>query len=385
MEENRWRRRLVPGLLALGALGLGAAASVGANDGGWAPPPCPSDGTAAIVIAGSGASPRTADAGEAWYRLDPALDAAGRLDGQDLAIGSVATSAARTMKLPAESFAAGPFGVIVLVGIDDGRRSRLQAIDVSAGCSFDLGQETSSVIRRATIDRDGRWVYEFRVERYSRADLGVWRRPLDGSTPVERILDPMPADGRFGRTFSTELGWSLDGTTLIVQSCGQSSCRTRVHEPATGAVTLLADPEQGVAIGLAGDRLVAYGSCRGLPCPIVATDVATGRRVTLSDAAGLAVLVESSEGPRLVHETGAEAGALLRIVTLDAHERAVVAPLPDGMRLVPSTSDTSGGTSLGAGTIAAGPRGRLPAAPGPSSLRHDLPDGITVRLQETSR
>jgi hypothetical protein len=382
MEENRWRRRLVPGLLALGAFGLAAAGSVGADDGRWVPASCPAHDTTASAIARTNALPIGDD--EAWYRLDPAIDASGRLHGQHLAIAGAGTRAARTMALPPEAFAAGPFGSIVIVGTDDGRRSSLQAIDVRAGCSFDLGRETS-VIRRATVDRDGRWLYEFRVARHSRADLGVWRRPLDGSAPPERVLEPLLADDRFGRTFSTELGWSLEGTDLVVQSCGQSSCRTRVHEPATGAVTLLADPAQGVAIGLAGDRLVAYASCRGLPCPIVATDVATGRRTTLTATAGLAVLVASSNGPRLVHELGAEAGASLRVVALDGRERAVVAPLPDGVRLVPFAGRAQSATRLPAGTIAAGPRGRLPAGPPSSSLRRDLPDGITVRIEEASR
>jgi len=384
MEENRWRRRLVPGLLALGALGLGAAASLGADDSDWVPA-CPSDESPLALIAQRSGPLGNAGEGRVRYRLDPALDSAGRSTGQRLALGSAANRPARTMTLPVESFAAGPFGAIVIVGTDDGRRSVLRAIDVDADCGIDLGQESASVIRRATIDRDGRWLYEFRVKRGSREDLGIWRRPLDGSSPPERILDPLPADDRFGRTFSTELGWSLDRTTLIVQSCGGSACRTRTHDPASGAVNLLGEPAQGVAIGLAGDQLVTYAPCQGLPCPIVAIDVTTGQRVTLSDTSGLATLVASVDGPRLVHETTADDGAPLRIVTLDGRERAVVPPLPNGLRIVPSTGAAAGGIQLPLGTIAAGPRGRLPATPGSSSLRHDLSDGLTVRIEEAPR
>ena len=55
---------------------------------------------------------------------------------------------------PRESFAAGPFGPIVLVGSDDGIGSRLQALDVAGGCAWAIADERD-VIRRATIDPAG--------------------------------------------------------------------------------------------------------------------------------------------------------------------------------------------------------------------------------------
>ena len=124
----------------------------------------------------------------------------------------------RTMALAAESFAAGPVGTLVVSGSDDGRASELQIVDTSAGCAWSVGSERD-VVRRATLEPSGEALVEHRVSRRTRADLGIWRRPLDGSAPT-LILPPIDPDGRFGRTFLTDLGWSFDVDRLVVLSCG---------------------------------------------------------------------------------------------------------------------------------------------------------------------
>ena len=171
------------------------------------------------------------------------------------------------------------------------------------GASSDLATSTD-VIRRATISPDGA--------------LGrrVPRRPTDPGGPRdlasaarsagsrhERILPPIDPDARFGRTWSTEFTWADDGS-LAVQSCGEVSCRTRVLDATWRPAVTLADPELGATIGVAGGRLVSYLACRGLPCPIVATDLASGRRRTLVAAAGSAIVTSTPAGGRLVHTRG---------------------------------------------------------------------------------
>ena len=245
----------------------------------------------------------------AWMRLDPTLDADGALIGQRLAIGIHGRRSERVMALPAESFAAGPFGRLLLVGADDGAASRLFTVDATTGCTSAIAEETD-VVRRATIDPAGDALFESRVDRTTRADLGVWQRPLDRSGPATRVVEPIPADARFGRTWSTEFTWSLEGDRLAIQSCGETACRTRVLEPAAVGrpVHLVDDPALGPLVGLAGQRLIAYAACRGLPCPIWSVDAASGDHVRLADAAGLATLAGAGPDARVVHEWDGPAG-----------------------------------------------------------------------------
>ena len=146
-------------------------------------------------------------------------------------VGRSGSIPARRLDLEPELFVTGPSGGTVLTGSDDGRRSRLSLIDVAAGCAWSLGSSTD-VIRNGVLAADGGSIVESRVDRRTRADLGVWRRPLDRSSPA-RLLPPIAADDRFGPTWLTELAWGDDGSTLVVGSCGETACRYRLL-PDTG-------------------------------------------------------------------------------------------------------------------------------------------------------
>jgi hypothetical protein len=243
MVKSRWLRWIGPGVVALGAVGFIAATTVGAGVRQWAPRACAGRPTDRIAAARDPGPPSVADflAGfhaEPWFRVDPVLDADGALGAQRLAVGLEGERTARIMDLPAESFAVGPFGRVILVGSDDGATSRLVAIDVASGCSWTIGDDRA-VIRRATIDPAGAGIYEMRVDRVSRADLGIWLRPMDGRSPSRRVLAPIASDGRFGRTYSTEFTWDLVGDRLAVQSCGEAACRTRIISPRDGSAVIL--------------------------------------------------------------------------------------------------------------------------------------------------
>ena len=117
-------------------------------------------------------------------RLDPIV-VDGAYVGQRLSVGAGGAPPKR-IDLAAESFATGPTGGVVLIGSDDGRRSQLSLVDVTGGCAWAIGSSTD-VVRSATVSSDGRSVIESRVDRRTRADLGIWRRPFDGTPPV-RVL-----------------------------------------------------------------------------------------------------------------------------------------------------------------------------------------------------
>jgi hypothetical protein len=387
MVESRWLRWVGPGLVALGAVGFIASTTLGAGVRPWTPRACagpPADRVAATRDPGP--TDLSALRGAPWFRLDPVLDADGGLQSQRLIVGLDGDRSAWRLDLPPESFAAGPFGRIILAGSDDGAVSRLQAIDVADGCASPIGDE-AAVVRRATVDPAGAFVYEVRVERAGRADLGVWRRAIDTSSPAVRVLPPLAADARFGRTFSTEFTWDLSGERLAVQSCGEDACRIRVVTSNGGPTVRLEQPDLGLLVGLDGDRAVTYQACRGLPCPVVSTDLRTGERQVLAPDAGLAVLVPTADGTRLVHEVGAAAtGRGLRAVALDGTSAADLGSVPDGLRLHPAAVRADAATRLPSGWILLAPDGRLPADPTHDrpQLRH-LPDGSTVPFDEAMR
>jgi hypothetical protein len=313
--------------------------------------------------------------GEAWFRVDPILDERSTLAGQRLVAGLHA-GRRLTVDLAPEAFAAGPVGDVVLFGTDDGVRSETFALDVRRGCVVSLAVE-QDVVRSATLAPGGDSVFEHRVDRATRRDLGVFRRPLDGGGAV-RVVEPLEADPRFGPTFTTELVWSADGARLAIQSCGAVLCRTRVLHLETGVIARLGGEGHGPVIGLAGDKVVTYVACPGLPCPVVATSLTTGSTATLADVSGLAVLA-FSDGPRLVHETAGDP-TTVRVVAFDGTVERTIA-LPRGRRLMATGARSSSGARSPHGFVLATADGR---AGNPAAFVVGL-DGAAVEISEVLR
>ena len=387
MLESRWLRWIGTGVIALVAVGSVASTAAGAGQRPWKAAACTDEpgsrGTAARWAGDIGMEEMRA---QPWFRQDPRLDRAGELRGQRLALGLDGERSSRILNLPPESFAAGPFGRVILVGSDDGTTSRLAALDVTGECSWSVAEEAGTVIRRATIDPRGETVYEMRVDRTTRTDLGIWARPIDGSLSAVQIVEPIEVDERFGRTYATEFTWDLAGQRLAIQSCGELACRTRVFDPAGGPLRTIAETDLGEIVGLAGDDVASYGACRGWPCPVIAVDLETGRRRVLAEGAAVAILAPTSDGPRVVHEVLGEAGITLLAVSLDGSTMTDLGRVPDGYRLHAAPSVAESATEVPMGWVLVGPDGRFPDT-GPTAqtqLRH-VQDGITVQLHEVAQ
>ncbi len=374
MVERRWLLRLVPPVAASIAAGMLATSSIGAADGAWEPPPC-AGGPERFVGAARAAGPATPAelADEAWFKLDPQLDDAGGLSGQRLHIG-IGRNRARFVELPPESAAAGPFGRTVLAAADDGTGSTIRAIDAASGCAWALG-ESSDVVRRVTLAPDASAVYEFRVDRASRADLGVWRRPLDGAPP-RPVLPPPTPDDRIGPTWSTTLGWTAEADRLVVQSCGAVRCRTRLLDPASGVAQAVDLLDQGELVGVAGGHAVAYAPCIGLPCPLLSVDLDDATTSVLQAEAGLATLVATDAGPRVAAEVAGQAGTI-DVVRPDGTDR-VSLHADDGLRVMPGADRAVAGTRVPPGWLVASPDGRSPDG---AVLIRTL-DGAPVEVRE---
>lgn len=341
MEATTWFRVLLPAAVVVlaGAAAPPPSPAPGAAEPPWEPPPC--------ATAPAGAAPGMT-VPPAWFRSDPVLDATGTLAGVLVALGA-GDGTVRRLDLPPESFASGPVRGRVVVGDDDGARSRLRVVDATRGCADTVADERS-VIRSAVLSLDLAAVWEHRVDRATRADLGVWRRPVGGG-PAIRVLPGLAADARHGPTFSTELRLAPDGR-LLVASCGELACRTRVLDPADGVVTMAAGT--GPVLGLAGTTVVAYAPCHGLPCPVVGTDLRTGHRTTLAEAAGPAALGGAGNGV-LAYAVAGRGVALLDL----ASER-LMPPVPtDGRWPVRGGSAATSGADTAPGALLLAPAGRI--------------------------
>ena len=371
MMRSAWIQRTGrltgPGVVALLAVGILTSSTLGAREHPWSP-----------AICAGPARPASTDL--SWFRIDPVLDATGGLASQRLVVGRTGGAGRRTLELAPESFAAGPFEDVVLVGTDDGTESQLVALDVVAGCATTL-DESTDIIRRATLTPDRRSIVEFRLDRRTRADLGIWVKPLGPGAAATRALAPIEADDRFGRTWSTELLWSGDGADLAVQSCGESACRTRVFTPGTDRLHMVDDLDIGPAIGLADGRLVAYLACRGLPCPVVAVNVADGTRRILAAEARAAVLVATARGPRLIHEATAGDHRRLWSIPVEGGTPQDLGELAAGLGLAGDAARSGSATATPPGWILLAPEGRLPlGAVGIAPVLRNVLDGRTSTL-----
>jgi hypothetical protein len=221
----------------------------------------------------------------------------------------IASGATLSIALPNESFVAPAAGDVVLYGRDGASSSEIRALSLATGCDVRL-VSSAEVVRSAILDATGGALYVHAVTRVGRTDLGVSRYDLaTGASPV--VVPPLKSasDSGIGLVFGTDLSWSIDGSDLAVQSCGFSSCVTRVLDLASGAVTTFDEPGQGAFIGLTRSHLVTFADCLGTPCDVLSTDLSTGIVTTIATAAVDATFVAGTNGDGTVEITTA-AGTL---------------------------------------------------------------------------
>jgi hypothetical protein len=307
--ESAWIRRFAGGSAAIGVLLAVAATTLGATPTRWlTPQPCPQSAD----LRRPTPAPQSGDRVTGWFHLDPVLDR-GTFVGQTFT-GGWLDGPTWVLGLQPESFATGPTGALIVVGDDDGRVSTISILDVLRGCIATIAT-SSDVIRQAVLSPDGAVLYEHRIRRGDRTDLGIWRRAL-GAASAKRVVAAIPADPAFGPTWSTDLAWSLDGDALAISTCGERACRTRILDPSTGGLQSVIDPDLGPLIGLTDAALIVRRACPGLPCPLVAVDRDDGHAAILVEGAGRATLVEGADGlPAVVLEVE-PGGSLLRSIAL---------------------------------------------------------------------
>ncbi len=313
--------------------------------------------------------------GVRWWRSVPVVTALGGLDGWALRLGAQG-EAVSTLRLPAESTVDGPVRGVVAVAADDGLASTVRLVDrMRCGRSV---VRLDEVVRAIALDPQAARLAVHLVDRTTRADLGVRVVDADSWATLARIAPPPStelAGAGVGRTWRTLLQWDRSGERLVVQSCGPRGCLTRIVTAADGRVV------GGVAstadvVDLDSDRLVAWGRCSAVPCPLLAVDIGTGRTTVLESDA----VAARSVGPGMVAvET---AGGPGRIRVHDRGSRTVTDRTPDDRRstsLLPGPARSDAGVELPAGWIP------LVAAGSDPGLALRIADGSLARLEEVTQ
>jgi hypothetical protein len=230
------------------------------------------------------------------------------------------------------------------------------------------------VIRSAVLAADGRSLYQHRVDRRTRADLGVWQQALgDGRHAAGKAVQVLPglaADAAHGRTFTTELLIAPDGR-LVVSSCGLEACRDRVLDPSSGTVGLV--ERIGSGLGVVGDRLIARDVCPGDPCAVLAVDLPSGGRTVVTERASAAAV----DGGSLVYE--ADGG---RVASLDLATGRTSGPIEAGGVPIRRGSLAQAGAEVPGGSVGLAPGGR-PTATGTRVL--DVGSMTSTSLGEVRR
>ena len=260
-------------LISLAAAQLTAAAPLSRS----AMADCSAPGAAARAVARHTGSPPV---------VAQKLDGRGEFIGRGLTFTAAGRQTA--ISLPPDSSVSDPSGDAVVYTRSVGGNSEVHLVDLGSGCDATIARPPG-VARSAILDQVGASVYVHSVTFPARTDAGVGRYALDGGD-AEVVVPPVPDDSRFGLTFGTQLGWSSDGGTLFVQSCGAQACRTRLLAPSSGQIATFDAPGQGQIVGLTARHLITYADCAGKPCAVLSTETASGVTTTLADEAWSAVL-----------------------------------------------------------------------------------------------
>ncbi|MBI2762526.1 MAG: hypothetical protein HYX54_02045 [Chloroflexi bacterium] len=325
--------------------------------------------------------------GSGWFQLDST--GATSITGYRLTAGKLGWVGSFTVDLPNPAFAAGPFGDRILYGGDDGNTSEVAALSLVDGTRRVL-LTSDQPVWRATLDRDATNLYYVLLDRTTRADLGIWRLRLDGSSKAEMVMTAPAWVAEIQPATGTEFVWGPAGDVLAVYSCGLGvGCRTRVLDVATGKVRSYDEvPLHGGVIGMTASEYIASENCPGLPCPLFRVDLATGRTTTLVGEAGAgdAVFVRAAAGPLLVYQAPFVSDyRLLGLNLTTGITQQIYSGPTDGPTLVRFLGYRS--VDLPTDWLVLGPQGELLPLPGalgaPIALRLD--DNAQVPLTGVSK
>jgi hypothetical protein len=305
MKSSRWRSLLGPPSVVVSAAVMIAAAypAIAAAPPKPAPitPPvaCPPGSREIEAVLQPALGPGVG----ARIRDDVLLTGDGEESGRRLTVEP--TDAQRVViSLPPESFVGQPREGLLLYGShSEEGGSEVRAVHPASGCDVRLAQP-DEIVRGATIDASGRYLFVHSVTHPDRRDGGVIRHDLQSGEQAQ-VVPRLPDSAYFGPTFGTLLAWSAEGDDLAVQSCGFSHCRTRILDTENGRVETYAGSGHGALIGLTRDSLVTFAACHWEPCAVLAIARPSGAVTELIEEAYGASLSLDNGSPLVQLQTAA--------------------------------------------------------------------------------
>lgn len=193
---------------------------------------------------------------------------------KEVRIGTLDGRIAAVLKLSqawSHSYVSGPVGTRVLVVNDDGATSTIWLVSALDGSKTVL-KEGSDIIPAAALSPSGDEVYYVRIDRRTGIDLGLWVKSTTGLAGDARLPTPAPLAEPLQDLSVWHVLTSLDGETIIVQSCsGEVRCTSHFIDAATGASRNI--DSIGWPRGITDSELLARGGPDN--AHLVAVDLAT--------------------------------------------------------------------------------------------------------------
>lgn len=353
MRKRRWPVRLGASLIVVAGSIAALRLQAGVDAGPRSLVPAPAACSASPVGAGKQVTPQVGT----WWKTIDRLDPAGTLVGRQVFVGRDGAATA-VADLAAESAVSGPVGGIVVVTTDDGSGSEIRLLSFRDACSW-VAHRSPSVVRSAILDPADGALFLHLLDRATRADRGIWKL-ADAATDAEPVLvaPPLDAGSRAGASvglvWSTELRLDARGSSLAVQSCGDGGCLIRIVDldDVTAPPLVVGGPGQGDLLGFAGDELVTWSRCPGLPCSIVSWDPTTGGGRILVDEARSAGL--TGDGRRLVAAVASGPGAGVLEVDPATGAGRPLPGLAEGLEPLPGGRAASAGLEIALDEIVIG-------------------------------
>lgn len=135
------------------------------------------------------------------------------------------------------SYVSGPVGTDVLIVDDVGGLSYVDVISAFDGSRTQLFA-SDAIIPAAVLSPDGSEVFYGKFNRTTGADEGLWRQPRNGGPETLVLAGPLgdPLDLSFNNLTIWRLTFSLDGLTIVAQSCfGEVRCSSHFVDVDTGS------------------------------------------------------------------------------------------------------------------------------------------------------
>jgi hypothetical protein len=300
--------------------------------------------TIVLMVAECGGSPSPSPAAEAdrlpWYQVET-REANDQLAEIILRVGYQDGTTTATIPLPVNrnldlplfglGFITGPANGVVVFGVDDGDRSKVQLVEVASGETSIIFESAEPVIAGA-VHPAGSPLYLVTADRASdpmRIDARMVELALgDDRAAGEPAGRPWLGDAPVNRPeMFNVFHFTPDGSRLVVQRCRNSACSYRVVSLSDGSLAELEAAGGGEIVGISNEALIVHPADWGMTKEFQQVPLPGSNLPPMNLIGPVATVVTTEAGPMNVLGQGEQAGAGYVIVNpRTAEERRLATP-----------------------------------------------------------